>query len=303
MPSLLLPRAISESDLFNILVCPHNFGSLWVTWGVLWAQFIHYLGVNERDSVPMKLFVAGLSVLTTLKSIQTLALNWLQTSSLFRSLEALSNLWWSFWLSELTGLLGAIIMFYVQMFFCHRLWALSYNIYLVIAAATLFIVALAAASVAAQFFQDTWLSSVWYAVYLGFAMVGELLQTGSIVFYLVTPSQRQSKNALPRGPTKSILNSLLRTTLQSAAPGALWAVIDFVANIMIIRHTVTIDTLSVASVISAIATIILPKLYAITAMWTLNSREDICSAAANQTVSLSLDLESTSVVCTAQSTQ
>ncbi|KAF8205843.1 hypothetical protein K438DRAFT_1963616 [Mycena galopus ATCC 62051] len=235
--------------------------------------------------------------------MQTLAIIWIQNSGRFGNLEALANFWSSFWLSELTVILLAIIIFYVQMFFCHRLWALSYNIYLVIAAATLFIVALAAASVATHFFRDTWLASVWYAVYLGFAMVGDLLQTGSIVFYLVTPSQRQSKNALPRGPTKSMLNSLLRMTLQSAAPGALWAVINFVANMMIIRHTETIDAFGVASVISALATVILPKLYAIAAMWTLNSREDICSAAANQTVALSLDLESTSGVCTAQNTQ
>jgi hypothetical protein len=40
--------------------------------GVLCAQFAHYTGVNQRDSVLMKLFVAGLALLTTLKTVQVL---------------------------------------------------------------------------------------------------------------------------------------------------------------------------------------------------------------------------------------
>ncbi|KAF8209220.1 hypothetical protein K438DRAFT_1930098, partial [Mycena galopus ATCC 62051] len=196
MPSPL-PRAMSESTLFNIL-------------GVLCAQFVHYLSVNGRDSWSMKLFVAGLALLTTLKSMHILAVNWLQDTALLDSLEALSNLWWSSWVSELTIILEAIITFYVQMFFCHRLWSLSHNKFIVGTAIALFLMSLAAAGAATHFFLNTRLAAVWFAIHLGFAMGGDLLQTGSIIFYLL----RHSKNALARSPTQSMLKSLLRVTIQ-----------------------------------------------------------------------------------------
>jgi hypothetical protein len=40
--------------------------------GVLCAQFAHYTDMNQQDSVLMKLFVAGLALLTTLKTVQVL---------------------------------------------------------------------------------------------------------------------------------------------------------------------------------------------------------------------------------------
>ncbi|KAJ7360783.1 hypothetical protein DFH08DRAFT_951434 [Mycena albidolilacea] len=40
--------------------------------GVLCAQFANYMTLNKRDSVWMKLFVAGLALLTTLKTLQSL---------------------------------------------------------------------------------------------------------------------------------------------------------------------------------------------------------------------------------------
>jgi hypothetical protein len=40
--------------------------------GVLCAQFARYTNMNQRDSVWMKIFVAGLALLTTLKTTQVM---------------------------------------------------------------------------------------------------------------------------------------------------------------------------------------------------------------------------------------
>ncbi|KAJ7725724.1 hypothetical protein B0H16DRAFT_1594076, partial [Mycena metata] len=104
---------------------------------------------------------------------------------------------------------------------------------------------------------------------------GDLLQTGSIVFYLL----RHSQAVLRHGPVASMLGSLLRLSIQSAAPGAFCALVDFAATIHIIRSAAITSGPTLAFVISVIANIMLPKLYAIAAMWTLNSRDEILSAA------------------------
>jgi hypothetical protein len=148
-----MPSLPSESTLFGVLVC--LFPVIPVLWlmfesqdlsicadlllqGVLCAQFAHYTGVNQRDSVLMKLFVAGLALLTTLKTAQVLcasvllwelcfnlllrAITWIQNAALFENLEAVHSLSNIKWLTQTNLILEACMAFYVQIFFCHRLW-------------------------------------------------------------------------------------------------------------------------------------------------------------------------------------
>jgi hypothetical protein len=89
---------------------------------------------------------------------------WVQNVSMFENLDGASQLWESNWLFQTTLLSSAIIAFYVQLFFCYRLWvgnftfirdynltmsqAISRNPYLVVVTLILFIFALASAGVA-----------------------------------------------------------------------------------------------------------------------------------------------------------
>jgi hypothetical protein len=132
-----------------------------------------------------------------------------------------------------------------------------------------------------------------------------VLDPSSIPF-IYAPIQRHSKAVLRRGPMASILGSLLRLTIQasipsshqtdlrlpskrqSAAPGAFCALVDFVATIRAIRS----PGLSIPFLISVIANVMLPKLYAMAAMWALNSRDEIRSAKAVIEPSTHLDLPS-----------
>ncbi|KAF7377191.1 hypothetical protein MSAN_00138600 [Mycena sanguinolenta] len=281
MPSLFLPpRAIPDVTLFSILDLA-TYADLFLQ-GVLCAQFVHYLSVNERDSTSMKLFVAGLAFLTTLKSAHVLAQEWSQDGALFGTLEGLNNYWWGNWLSQITVAFGAIIVFYVQLFFCHRLWALSHNVYIMLIAIILFVLALVAAIISTRFYLNLPLAASWYVTHLGFAMGGDLLQTGSIVFYLL----RHSRNAIAIGPTASMLNSLLRVTIQ-AIGGSKCPTLS--------KTTTDAPSLSLASVISAIPSIMLPKVYGVTAMWTLNTRQEIRAAAVNDSNARSHEFETTTL--------
>ncbi|KAJ6537986.1 hypothetical protein B0H19DRAFT_1382595 [Mycena capillaripes] len=246
--------------------------------GVLCAQFAHYTNVNKHDSGRMKLFVAGLALLTTLKSIQVLAIMCIQTVTVGQNVAAITHLWHAQWIMN-SALPEAVIVFYVQMFFCHRLWRLSHNVYVSFVPMTFFVFALAAASVAAYFFSNLSLSTLWYAIHLGAAMCGDLLQTGSIVFYLLLATSGDN-------PGKQIFLTAklfhLSSKRQSAAPGALCAFTNFASVIVTLSLPAVItNRLSGQRVASSVANTFLPKFYVMAAMWTLNSRDDIRSAAAN----------------------
>ncbi|KAJ7725720.1 hypothetical protein B0H16DRAFT_1698277 [Mycena metata] len=185
--------------------------------GVLCAQFAHYTNVNQRDSVWMKLFVAGLALLTTLKTIQVLAMISIQNVVLFESPGATHDVGSRKWLGLMNLILEAGVAFYVQLFFCHRLWTLSHNVYIIIVAISLFISALVTASAAAYFATtSTRIAGHLILTHLGLATGGDLLQTGSIVFYLL----RHSQAVLRHGPVASMLGSLLRLSIQANIPSS-----------------------------------------------------------------------------------
>ncbi|KAJ6541461.1 hypothetical protein B0H19DRAFT_315954 [Mycena capillaripes] len=246
--------------------------------GVLCAQFAHYTHVNKRDSVWLKIFVASLALLTTLKTIQALAVMWIQNVTLFHNVHAASSLWATCWVPKLSPVFESVTAIYVQSFFCRRLWTISRNAYIVVVCMISFTFALVSGGVAA-FFIFTDISSpktsIWMSPHLGAVLCGDLLLTGSTVFYLL----RHSKSVLPRGPTAPILSSLRRLTIQSAAPAAFCALIDFISAALV--HALPGHP-PVWSMISSGSNTVLPQLYVWAAMWTLNSREDIFAADNNQ---------------------
>ncbi|KAJ6541497.1 hypothetical protein B0H19DRAFT_1268489 [Mycena capillaripes] len=242
--------------------------------GVLCGQFAYYTNVNKRDSVWLKLFVTGLALLTTLKTIQVLVFMWVQNVTLFHNLEAASILWATYWVPELSPVFESVTVIYVQSFFCRRLWKISRNAYIVVACMTSFTFALVSGGVGAFFILTDVSSSktrTWMSPHLGAVVCGDLLLTGSTVFYLL----RHSRTVLPRGPTAPILSSLRRVTIQSAAPPALCALINFVSGMLI---NMQLANTPVSTIITSNSNMVLPQLYVWAAMWTLNSREDIFTA-------------------------
>ncbi|KAF7333450.1 hypothetical protein MVEN_02361000 [Mycena venus] len=74
-----------------------------------------------------------------------------------------------------------------------------------------------------------------------------------------------------------MLNAILKLTFQSAAPAALCALINLIGS-QAGNASVSANGWTMCAIV---ANSILPKLYAISAMWTLNSRKDIRLARSN----------------------
>jgi hypothetical protein len=154
--------------------------------GVIFAQFAHYTTLYNHDILLLRVFVWGLLLLTTLKSAQGLSVScacpyiapclyyilfsraiiWSQNVQHFMEVEAAVGLFQTTWFFQLNVSFVAIIAFYVQIFFCHRLWVSSFryciplnshrtqviskNIYTVVLTTALFVFALLAAFVSVR---------------------------------------------------------------------------------------------------------------------------------------------------------
>ncbi|KAF8190995.1 hypothetical protein K438DRAFT_1970742 [Mycena galopus ATCC 62051] len=239
--------------------------------GVVCSQFAHYMTLKKHDSLRMKLFVATRCGLGGSDDGEE-AIIWKQTVEPFVDLEAT-------WIVNINIILEATVAFYVQMFFSHRLWALSRNPYLVITCLTLFVFGVISGALTTFFIFTTSNMETrtgWVSVHLGVVLCGDLLLTGSTIFWLLRHS---SQSVVARGPTATILSALLHLTLQAirGTPAFCALVIFGVA----VRLHMANGLVPVLMMLNYMAIMVLPQLYAWSAMWTLNSRDKITSAAEN----------------------
>ncbi|KAJ7090680.1 hypothetical protein C8R44DRAFT_648085, partial [Mycena epipterygia] len=240
--------------------------------GVIFAQIAHYTTLYNKDIPPLRLFVAVLLIITTVKSAQGLVILWIQNVQYFMDVEAVLNMFTTPWTTEINLALIAVIAFYVQLFFCQRLWVISRKLYIVALIVTLFVFALIAAIVSvyltlnSRYETNANIGPV-FSIQSGMVFTGDVLLCGSTIYFLLY----HSKDASPS--TTGILNALTKLTFQSAAPAAVCALIDLVGTLAWNRTTPNAYIM-----LALIANNILPKLYAISAMWTLNSRKEIRQA-------------------------
>ncbi|KAJ6449070.1 hypothetical protein C8R45DRAFT_884145, partial [Mycena sanguinolenta] len=248
------------------------YGDL-VLQGVIFAQFAHYTALYKKDIFLLRAFVWGLLFLTTLKSAQGLGVMWSQNVEHFTDVEGAVGLFQTTWFMQINVSFVAVIGFYVQMFFCHRLWVISKNIYMVGLIVVLFVFALLSAFVSVV--RTSHLGSLscplisklsTVSIHLGTVVAGDLLLTGSIVYFLV----QHSKEALPA--TVGMMNALLKLTIQSAAPATTCTFLNLIATRGPMASRPILDGWTMVAIMTNSW---LPKLYAFSAMWTLNMRRDI----------------------------
>ncbi|KAJ7790172.1 hypothetical protein B0H14DRAFT_3501923 [Mycena olivaceomarginata] len=238
--------------------------------GIIFAQIAHYAILYNKDDLALRAYVAVLLIITTLKSAQGLVIMWIQNVEYFMDLDAALGMFTMSWTIELNITFIALIAFYVQLFFCKRLWAISENIYIVTLVVALFVFALVAAIVSSVFqlavlkFADQSKSITWMGIHLATVFAGDVLLCGSTIYFL----SYHSKHALPK--TANMLSSLTKLTFQSAAPAVLCALISLISTLAW-SHT----NPDIYSMLALIADNLLPKLYAISALWTLNFRRKI----------------------------
>ncbi|KAJ7206338.1 hypothetical protein GGX14DRAFT_457611 [Mycena pura] len=242
--------------------------------GILLAQFAHYVAMFPTDKLALRAFVVLLIVVTTLKSTLGLVNTWQQNVVFFGDTNR-ALAWSKAPINKLNVVWAALIAFYVQLFFLQRLWVISRNMYVVGILLVLLVFALAAAVVStAKTFVTNDFHSPWLGTYLAAGFAGDTLLCGSTVYFLSKLSQESST------PTSTKLNAIVRLTFQSSAPAAVCALVNFACNVGSSRTGGSNRFGAVAIVSNQL----LPTLYAISAVWTLNSRERIRLA---QSVSLS----------------
>ncbi|KAJ7201222.1 hypothetical protein C8J57DRAFT_1544003 [Mycena rebaudengoi] len=242
--------------------------------GLLFAQFTHYWTQYRSDHLPIKLFVVGLCIATTVKSAHAIALVWMQNVEYFMDPER-----------------GDYILVpsprrRTPPACCsdHNIRAillpapplLSRQTYYVFCLALLFVFSVIAAIVTIAYSLSGTSTNdngslhftsknAWIAVAIQSATVvaGDVLLCGSTLYFLVTHFPRR----------REILHRLMRLTFQSAAPGALCASLMLICDLYYnIR-----GSLDAGLPLLVISSMITPKLYAISAMWTLNSRRGLRS--------------------------
>ncbi|KAJ6489860.1 hypothetical protein C8R45DRAFT_1096842 [Mycena sanguinolenta] len=264
--------------------------------GVLCGQFAHYTNMRKCDSMKLKVYVAGLALLTTLNVVQSLAMMWIQNVTLFGNLEAASKMWKTNWVTKLTIPFEGVIAFYVQMFYCHRLWLLCRKPCIVVTCTVVFTFGLVACLLATFFILTNELPPVsWSASFNAWRFSlnndhsdnasGSGVWRGSFFDWeyaiLVTTLKEVHSFAWPDGNHPQ--SSIQADKSQSAGPCAICALVTFIASMR--THFLA----PVPMMIEFIAITVLPQLYAWSAMWTLNSREDISLAAEKSLYTIDLE--------------
>ncbi|KAJ7276732.1 hypothetical protein C8J57DRAFT_1713992 [Mycena rebaudengoi] len=251
--------------------------------GILFAQFTNYWSrYYKSDSLSLKLFVLSLCITTTFKSAQAIAFVWVQNVEYFADIEKASQMFNTNWVAQSTVLIGALIGFSVQAFFCRRLWIISNNIYVVAFVVLLFVFGLISAIVHTAFtfsgqllrvlasptggnYDEPTDKVIWGGIHYVTVMAGDVILSGSTIYFLL----KRSHQAIPGNV--GILNRLLRIAFQSAAPVTLCALANIISGELYTQHPSTGATVLFVELIN----MILPKVYATSAMWTLNSRKGL----------------------------
>ncbi|KAJ7108736.1 hypothetical protein C8R44DRAFT_884772 [Mycena epipterygia] len=228
-------------------------------WGVLSSQFVNYYTYYADDKRSLRIVVTILAVLTVLKSIQSFALVWIQSVTYFGDLEGAINLSYTAWWQSGTPLMVAVIGYYVQCYFCFRLYVISKKWIVVAPIATLFLFAFLAIVVGTYYISvsDGAKIQMWFAAHLSSVFAGDILMSLTTAYFLLKSKQ----DVLPQ--TVGLINALIRLTFQTAAPAALCAMFNLIFSQVNI------------GIISTAFNMALPKLYAVSMMWTLNARRTI----------------------------
>ncbi|KAJ7285101.1 hypothetical protein C8J57DRAFT_709572 [Mycena rebaudengoi] len=227
--------------------------------GVLFCQFVSYFRSYRDDKGGLQLAVAVLAVLTTLKSCDVFAVIWHNFVVLFGDLPSavLLNFSTAAWWQTGSTLMGATIDILVQAYFCFRLYVISKKWYVVAPAAALCVFSYIAAIISMYYIATApggLTSGLWIEIHFGTACAADILISVSTAFFLI-----RSKKAIHQ-QTAGLIDSLIRLTFQTGAPASLCALLN------VILLGLAQPTLSI------IFNVPLPKLYAISMMWTLNAR-------------------------------
>ncbi|KAF7369535.1 hypothetical protein MVEN_00283400 [Mycena venus] len=229
--------------------------------GILATQLVNYFTWYKDDKLSMRVIVAILGVMNVLKTIHSFAIVWIQSIVYFGDLNGAILLNYTTWWQSGNPLIVAICGFYVQMYFCYRLWVISKKWYIVALVTTVFVFAFLSMVVATYFITVPNIPQIsnWFAAHLSSVFAGDILMSSTTAYFLI-----KSKHDVL--PPDRLINSLVRLTFQTAAPAAICALFNLAFSQ---------KNPGGSGIISTAFNLMLPKLYAISMMYTLNARRTI----------------------------
>ncbi|KAJ7054251.1 hypothetical protein C8F01DRAFT_500720 [Mycena amicta] len=230
--------------------------------GVIACQFVNYFTFYRDDLWYLRTSVAVLALLHVLKSIQAFTLVWINFIRYFGDISGAIMLNYNVWWQAGTPVIDAFLGLYVQSYFCYRLWVISRKWYIVVPIATVFVFAFVAMCVGTYFISKINNPEIsrWFAAHLGAVFAGDVCLSATTATFLL----RSKKDVLPQ--TAGLISALIRLSLTTAAPAALCALFNLVFSQ---------TNIGGGSLISTAFNMALPKVYAISMLWTLNARRSI----------------------------
>ncbi|KAH8798403.1 hypothetical protein DL96DRAFT_1781496 [Flagelloscypha sp. PMI_526] len=230
--------------------------------GILLTQFSTYFRWYKDDPIGVKLVVVGLVILTCLKTIQACAVVWIQ-NLYFNDQKAAVNLAYTTWWQSGNPLMVAFIGLYVQAYFLHRLRVISKSWLVVVPIALIIVFAfLAMVLGTVAITKRSGDINMWFAAHLSSVFVGDVLITTAMIHYLL----KTKRTVLPQ--TFGLITALVRLTWSSAAPAAICAMINLALSQAYEGPN---------NIMSTAFNQALPKLYAVSMMYILNSRQNLRS--------------------------
>lgn len=236
--------------------------------GILYCQFMRYAARYQHDRLGLKIAVFVLAIFTTLKSIHIFALVWVQSIDYFTDLDGAIALSYTAWWQSGSPLIIATLDLYVQVFFVRRLYYISGRKWWVAVPIGVVLAFAYAAMCLATYYitvgaEATPLMAPWFAAHFGSVVGGDICMTVAMTYFLV----KTRKEVLPQ--TVGLFTALIQLTWLSAAPATICAVLNL---------TLSQIWPGTERLLSVTFGTILPKLYAMSMMWTLNARMDIRTA-------------------------
>ncbi|KAF7367968.1 hypothetical protein MSAN_00862100 [Mycena sanguinolenta] len=234
--------------------------------GVVSWQFVNYYASFPGDGRGLRIAVVILCLLNVLKSAECFASLWIFLIDHFgdirHGLQLTVTGWW------VTGntLMVAILDFYVQCYFCTRLWAVSQRWWVSAPIFTLFIFALGSMVIGTYYIETLQEQHTTdrFAAHLISVFVGDVILSVTTAYFLI----RTEKTTLSVEMAE-LIHSLIPLTFQTATPPAVVAMFNFIFSQMYRTKRPLLGYVEIAF------NQVLPKLYAISMMYTLNARRGI----------------------------
>ncbi|CAK5266789.1 unnamed protein product, partial [Mycena citricolor] len=234
--------------------------------GVLLGQFARYIsnGFHRSDPTIMRVWLVGLLFLTLGKNLSDWYVTHRQNTTRFLDASGVLMDYISL-KGQASYLVNVVLVFYVQIFFCWRLWTLCRRIWLPSLIALSFVGAAIAGILSVPATHAKYVlrwSAACYIIYFA----GDLILCASMMYHLLISTDARSSQLFR--DTANVLARIARITIQSALPAVICALVDLIAS-QINQNYYALD---VATTLTIITTHVLPMCYALSSLWTLNSR-------------------------------